>query len=133
MTVEPGTLHSFRNVGTEEARFLTEITPALGFERFIETMYGLAADGKTNRKGLPNPLRLAVIMRRHFDLVRLTFPPVFLQRTGLALGHRSACWSATAPRTRRRRRPRRLTGRPHGRTASATSASPGISRPAGVS
>ena len=35
--------------------------PALGFEQLIETMFSLAADGKVNRKGMPNPLRLAVI------------------------------------------------------------------------
>lgn len=84
--VEPGTPHRFRNAGDEELRFVTEVRPALGFETFLETMYGLAADGKTNRKGLPNPLRLAVIMRQHFDLVRLPFPPAFLQKAGLVLG-----------------------------------------------
>lgn len=84
--VEPGTLHRFQNAGDEELRFVTEVRPALGFETFLETMYGLAADGKTNQKGLPNPLRLAVIMRDHFDLVRLPFPPAFLQKAGLVLG-----------------------------------------------
>jgi hypothetical protein len=49
-------------------------------------MFGLAHDGKTNRKGLPNPLRLAVIAHAHFDTVQLPFPPVFLQRLGLAVG-----------------------------------------------
>ena len=33
----------------------------------IETMFTLAAEGKTNRKGMPNPFRLAVIARAHFD------------------------------------------------------------------
>jgi mannose-6-phosphate isomerase-like protein (cupin superfamily) len=84
--VEPGTLHHFRNAGQGELRFITEVSPALSFETFLETMYGLAADGKTNRKGLPNPLRLAVIMREHFDLVRLAFPPAWVQKTGLVLG-----------------------------------------------
>ena len=37
------------------------------FEQLIETMFGLAADGKTNRKGMPNPLHLAVIAKHHFD------------------------------------------------------------------
>ena len=49
-------------------------------------MFALAADGKTNRKGMPNPLRLAVIANAHFDTVRLPFPPALLQRIGLALG-----------------------------------------------
>jgi quercetin dioxygenase-like cupin family protein len=86
VTVEPGTPHKFWNAGDDEVRFMTEIRPALGFEQLIETMFSLAAAGKTNRKGLPNPLRLAVIARAHFDDVRLPFPPAFLQRAGLALG-----------------------------------------------
>jgi quercetin dioxygenase-like cupin family protein len=84
--VEPGTAHKFWNAGDTPARFVTVVRPALQFEQLIETMYGLATDGKTNRKGMPNPLRLAVIAKEHFDDVRLPFPPVALQRFGLALG-----------------------------------------------
>ena len=84
--VESGTAHKFWNAGEEPARFVCVVRPALQFEQLIETMCSLAADGKTNRKGLPNPLRLAVIAKEHFDDVRLPFPPVFLQRLGLAVG-----------------------------------------------
>jgi quercetin dioxygenase-like cupin family protein len=86
LTVEPGTPHRFWNAGAGEARFLCEVRPALEFESLIETMFTLAAGGKTNRKGMPNPLRLAVIARAHFDTVRLPFPPAWLQRAALALG-----------------------------------------------
>jgi quercetin dioxygenase-like cupin family protein len=84
-TVAPGTPHRFWNAGETEARFLCEVRPALQFESLIETMFTLAAEGKTNRKGLPNPLQLAVIAKAHFDTVRLTFPPAALQRAALAL------------------------------------------------
>jgi quercetin dioxygenase-like cupin family protein len=83
--VEPGTSHQFRNLGNEEIRFRTEVRPALSFETFLQTMFGLASEGKTNKKGMPNPFRLAVIMDEHFDLVRLPFPPAWVQRMGLAL------------------------------------------------
>ena len=86
IVVEPGTPHRFWNAGYEEARFRCEVRPALQFEQLLETMYSLAADGKTNKKGMPNPLQLAVIAKAHFDDVRLPFPPVWMQRTGLALG-----------------------------------------------
>jgi quercetin dioxygenase-like cupin family protein len=86
VVVEPGRRHQFRNVGEGQARFVTEVRPALQFEQLIETMFGLAADGKTNKKGMPNPLRLAVIANAHFDDVRLPFPPAWMQRAGLALG-----------------------------------------------
>ena len=84
--VEPGTPHRFWNAGEDEVRFVCEVRPALQFESLLETMFSLAADGKTNRKGMPNPLRLAVIARAHFDTVRLPFPPAWLQKAGLALG-----------------------------------------------
>jgi mannose-6-phosphate isomerase-like protein (cupin superfamily) len=86
VVVEPGTAHKFWNAGEGPAVFRTEVRPALGFEQLIETMFTLAADGKTNRKGMPNPLRLAVIANAHFDDVRLPFPPQWLQKLGLALG-----------------------------------------------
>jgi quercetin dioxygenase-like cupin family protein len=84
--VPAGTPHKFWNAGKGVARFICEVRPALQFESLIETMFTLAAQGKTNRRGMPNPLRLAVIARAHFDTVRLPFPPVLLQRVALALG-----------------------------------------------
>jgi quercetin dioxygenase-like cupin family protein len=84
--VPAGMKHQFWNASDGEAHFRCEIRPALKFEQVIETMFSLAADGKTNRKGMPNPLRLAVIAREHFDTVRLPFPPAWMQWLGLALG-----------------------------------------------
>ena len=84
--VEPGQAHKFWNAGDEPVRFVCEVRPALQFESLLETMFDLAVDGKTNRKGMPNPLRLAVIAKAHFDTVRLPFPPAWLQTAGLAVG-----------------------------------------------
>jgi len=86
LTVPAGTPHKFWNAGDEEAHFVCEVRPARQFESLLETMFALAADGKTNRKGMPNPLRLAVIANAHFDTVQLPFPPAIVQRLGLALG-----------------------------------------------
>lgn len=84
--VPPGTPHRFRNAGDGDARFLCEIRPALQFESLIETMFTLAEQGKTSRKGLPNPFQLAVIADAYFDTVRLPFPPAVLQRAALLAG-----------------------------------------------
>jgi quercetin dioxygenase-like cupin family protein len=84
--VAAGRKHQFWNAGDEEVRFACEVRPALQFEQLIDTMFSLAQAGKTNKKGMPNPLRLAVIAQAHFDTVRLPFPPVWMQRIGLALG-----------------------------------------------
>ena len=86
LIIEPGTAHRFWNAGDEPVTFVCEIRPALQFESLLETMFALAADGKTNRKGMPNLLRLAVIANAHFDTVRLPFPPAWMQKVGLALG-----------------------------------------------
>jgi quercetin dioxygenase-like cupin family protein len=84
--VEPGTAHRFWNAGDTRAVFRCEVRPALQFESLLETMFGLAEDGKTNAKGMPNPFRLAVIANAHFDTVRLPIVPAPLQRVALALG-----------------------------------------------
>lgn len=87
VVVEAGKAHKFWNAGVEPVRFVTEIRPALQFESLLETMFALAADGKTNSKGMPmNPFRLAVIAKAHFDTVRLPFPPAWVQAAGLAVG-----------------------------------------------
>ena len=103
VVVPAGSSHKFWNAGETEARFVTEVRPALQFERLLETMFALANDGKTNKKGMPNPLRLAVIANEHFDDVRLPFPPAWLQRAGLLLGAPSAGCSASSRRTTARR------------------------------
>ena len=86
ITVPAGTPHKFWNAGDDEAHFVCEVRPALQFESLLETMFALAGDGKTNRKGMPNPFRLAVIANAHFDTVQLPFPPALLQKAALALG-----------------------------------------------
>jgi mannose-6-phosphate isomerase-like protein (cupin superfamily) len=105
ITVPAGTPHRFWNAGDDVAHFVCEVRPALQFESLLETMFALAADGKTNKKGMPNPLRLAVIAHAHFDTVRLPFPPAIVQRLALALvapigravGYR-ATYTSAAPR-----------------------------------
>jgi len=84
--VPPGSSHKFWNAGETEAKFVCEVRPALQFERLLETMFALANDGKTSKRGMPNPLRLAVIANAHFHDVRLPFPPAWMQKAGLVMG-----------------------------------------------
>jgi mannose-6-phosphate isomerase-like protein (cupin superfamily) len=86
VVVPAGTVHRFWNAGDIDARFVCQVTPALQFEALIETMFGLAADGKTTKKGIPNPLRLAVIANAHWDGLRAPYVPSVLQRVGLKMG-----------------------------------------------
>ena len=78
--IPPGRSHVWWNAGEEEVHVLGEFRPALRTEVFFETFFGLAADGKTNRKGLPNPMRLAVLMREYEDEIHLAKPPLKAQR-----------------------------------------------------
>lgn len=95
--VPPGRPHAWWNAGPDEVRIKGEIRPALRTEHFFETFFGLGKDGKTNLKGLPNPLQLAVLMREYEDEMRLAKPPFAIQRMlfaplaliGRALGYRS--------------------------------------------
>lgn len=84
--IDPGTRHKFWNAGQETLQFRAEVRPALQFESLIETMFGLAVDGKTNSKGMPGPFRLAVIANAHFDVVRLPIVPHVLQKAALVPG-----------------------------------------------
>jgi quercetin dioxygenase-like cupin family protein len=84
--IDPGVPHRFWNAGDGTLQFRAEVRPALEFESLIETMFGLAADGKTNKKGMPGPLRLAVIANHHFDVVRLPLVPHALQKAALVSG-----------------------------------------------
>jgi len=79
VVVPVGKPHVWWNAGQDVVRFRCEVTPALRFETLIETLFGLASDGKTNDKGLPNPLQMAVLMRAYRQEVRLARPAPAVQ------------------------------------------------------
>jgi quercetin dioxygenase-like cupin family protein len=71
--VPPGTPHVLWNPSPDEATTLVQFRPALKSETFFETFFGLAADGKVGRNGLPNPLQMMVLAsdyRREMQLPR---------------------------------------------------------------
>ncbi len=57
LRVPAGTAHDWWNAGEEEARVVVEIRPGARFEEMGLNLFGLARDGRTNRKGMPNPCR----------------------------------------------------------------------------
>lgn len=74
------TPHQFWNDGAEEAHAVQWFRPALKIDRFFESFFGLAQDGKLNEKGLPPLLQLAVMVPYFGDEIRLTSPPWPVQR-----------------------------------------------------
>lgn len=88
----PGVPHAWQNPGDNESRLLSEIRPALHFETFFETVFGLARDGKTTKMGVPkNPLQLAVLVNEIMPLdetrgmIYLARPPMPVQKPFLVL------------------------------------------------
>lgn len=63
LTVEQGQVHRFSNESSEPVIFTTVILPGSeGFENALRILYGLAADHKTDEKGMPKSLlALAVV------------------------------------------------------------------------
>ena len=78
--VPRGTAHDWWNAGDEEAHILLEVTPAARFEALIRNLFCLAQDGKTDRKGVPRLLQLALIAREFEDVAQLTRPPRLVQK-----------------------------------------------------
>ena len=77
--VLPGVVHDWWNVGEEEAHVLVDIRPAERFELMIQNLYGLANDGKSNARGVPKLLPLALFareFRREGEFIR---PPRIIQ------------------------------------------------------
>lgn len=76
VVVPPGTNHTFWNAGTDELSVLGEVSPALRFEDFVETIHVLIRDGRLRAGGRrPNPLLIAVVAqayRREWRLTRLS-------------------------------------------------------------
>ena len=92
LVILPGVPHVWQNAGTGTLRMVLEFRPALKSERFFETFFQLARDGKTNRKGLPNLLQIAVLMGEYAHEIRLTRPPWIVQRAVFAILAPLARW-----------------------------------------
>ena len=74
-----GVPHDWWNAGPEEALVRVEIRPAARFEAFLKNAFGLAQDGRVNRRGMPNLLQLAVFAQEFDDVIQFTHPPRVVQ------------------------------------------------------
>jgi quercetin dioxygenase-like cupin family protein len=83
--VPPGTAHDWWNAGDREARVIVEVSPAARFEEAVLNTFGLARDGKTNPKGMPNLLQVALFAREFEDVLYFTRPPRPVQRVLFAV------------------------------------------------
>lgn len=75
-----GTAHDWWNDSDADAVVRVRVEPAGRFEEMITTVFALARSGRTNAKGMPRPLQLAIFAREFESTIRLTRPPRFVQR-----------------------------------------------------
>jgi quercetin dioxygenase-like cupin family protein len=80
LIVSPGTPHDWWNAGPEEALVRIEMRPAARFEAMIRNAFGLAQDGRVNKRGMPNLLQLAVFAREFADVMQFTRAPQIAQK-----------------------------------------------------
>jgi quercetin dioxygenase-like cupin family protein len=87
--IQPGVAHDWWNSSkTEEAHVLVAVDAAPGaahvdpnrFEMLIGMLFGLANDGKVDRKGRPGPLQGALIAQEFADVIVFTNPPPAVQK-----------------------------------------------------
>lgn len=78
--VPPNTLHDWWQLGEKTAEVVVEVAPGERFVEMVGTFFGLARDGKSDRKGVPKPLQLAVSATAYSDVMVVATPPPWLQK-----------------------------------------------------
>jgi hypothetical protein len=75
IVIPVGIIHDWWNAGDEEAHVQVEVMPSERFLEMISNLFGLAQDGKTNKKGMPNLLQLVLFGKEFEDVMVFTKPP----------------------------------------------------------
>ncbi len=73
-------IHSMWNASENITTVNWKTQPALKTEYFLETAFGLAADGKTNEASTPGILQAVLLLNNFTDTYRLASPPFLLQK-----------------------------------------------------
>jgi len=81
ITVPAGVVHDWWNAGADEAHVLVEVYDPPGrFGEMIIDLFGMAQDGKTNDKGMPNLFQGALFSLEYEDVIYFTSPPRWVQK-----------------------------------------------------
>src|SRR5215208_94655 len=80
VVIGKGTPHVWWNGGDDELHAVMSFRPALRMEHFFENFFGLGKAGRTNARGIPHPLQLAVLMREFEPEIYPSTPPLIVQR-----------------------------------------------------
>jgi quercetin dioxygenase-like cupin family protein len=91
VTIAPGVAHHYANTSDEDVVFRFDVWPAARFEAMVVTLFALGTEGKTDAKGAPSPLQMAVILDEYGDVLELVGPPRLLQRVAIGVLARIGC------------------------------------------
>jgi quercetin dioxygenase-like cupin family protein len=80
-----GSWHDWWNAGEEVGVARVRVSDGARFAQMIETLFGLARDGHTNEKGMPDPLQLAMFATEFRDVLTLRRPPAAVQSLAFGL------------------------------------------------
>lgn len=94
--VAPGTSHRIVNHTATGVHLYSTLRPAMLSDELLQTMWALASDGRTNKRGIPSLLQAAVSGEHFRGELYLAGPPLWLQDlvfrllgpVGRALGYR---------------------------------------------
>ena len=74
-----GSWHDWWNAGEEVGVARVQVSDGARFLQMIETLFGLARDGHTDEKGMPDKLQLAMFATEFRDVIVLRRPPAAVQ------------------------------------------------------
>lgn len=77
--VMPGVSHRIVNHAGAPAHLYSTLRPAMRSDELLQTMWALASDGRTTKRGIPNLLQAAVSGAYFRGELYLAGPPVWLQ------------------------------------------------------
>ncbi|MCW3017331.1 MAG: Cupin 2, conserved barrel [Solirubrobacterales bacterium] len=80
VTIPPGAAHHYANTSDQDVVFRFDAWPAARFEAVVLTMFCLGMEGRTDDKGAPSPLQMAVILDEFDEVLQVVGPPRWLQR-----------------------------------------------------
>jgi quercetin dioxygenase-like cupin family protein len=78
--IPAGTHHAMWNNSNMNTIVNWRVRPALNTEYMLETIYGLASDGKTNQQGMPGIWQIAITANQFGNEFRLSKPPFAVQK-----------------------------------------------------
>lgn len=83
--IAPNSVHAMWNATGEPASVNWKVRPAMNTEHLLETIFGLAVDGRVNPQGVPGLLQTALTVNKYHPVFRMASPSFPLQKIVFAL------------------------------------------------